>query len=163
MKHYVSVPLSDDGIKKLQNKLDEYTKWVERKSNELAQRLASLGAVSASIGFSQALYDGANDVTISVQHTGDRSYVVKADGKAVLFIEFGAGYLMGFGHPLMDEMDMGPGTYPGKGHWNDPNGWFFRQDGNLIHSYGNPPNAPMYNAVKNVEQELQRVVNEVFK
>jgi hypothetical protein len=86
----------------------------------------------------------------------DGGYAVMANGQAVLFIEFGSG-LIGFGHP--EPHGMGPGTYPGKGHWNDPNGWYYAHGKK---SHGNPPNMPMYTTVKELEQELERMVKEVF-
>ena len=72
--------------------------------------------------------------------------------------------MIGYGYPPEELNGMGPGTYPGKGHWNDPKGWWYsNEDGSGHHSYGNPPNMPMYNTVKELEQELERVVREVFR
>ena len=66
----------------------------------------------------------------------------------------------GFGHPEAQEHGMGPGTYPdGKGHWNDPKGWYTPGG---QHTYGNPPAMPMYTARKTIEEELPRIVKEVF-
>lgn len=156
MKRVIEVDLSSSGIKTLQTELKEYQKCLERKSGELARRLAEMGAIKASLGFARAIYNGKNDFSISIEQTGDCSFKVRADGDTVLFVEFGAG-LIGYGHP--EPHGMGPGTYPGKGHWNDPDGWWYAHN---QHSYGNPPNMPMYNAVKELEQELARVVREVF-
>ena len=53
---------------------------------------------------------------------------------------------------------MGPGTYPeGKGHWNDPKGWWLPKEKGGEHTYGNPPAAPMYDAVKTIEQKLLQI------
>ena len=156
MKKVYTIDLSVSGIKELQNGLKEYDKWLKKKSDELCKRLADMGAVKAEIGFSSAYYDGNNDFTITVEERGENCYAVKASGATVLFVEFGSG-LIGYGHP--EPHGMGPGTYPGKGHWDDPNGWWYAHG---QHSHGNPPNMPMYNAVKELEQELARVVKEVF-
>lgn len=161
MKHDYTVQLSTKGINTLTKALSDYQKWLERKADELASKLASLGATSASLGFAQAMYDSDhNDFQISVVHDGPMSYTVRADGHDVLFVEFGAGATMGYGHPEAGMNGMGPGTYnPESTNWSNPNGWWY---GNGKHTYGNPPNMPMYNAVKNLEQELERIVREVF-
>ena len=155
MKKTYNIDLSDKGIKELQNGLKEYDKWIKKKSDELCKRLADMGAQKAEINFAAAYYDGDEDHTISVEQRGD-GYVVRASGETVLFVEFGTG-LIGYGHP--EVQNMGPGTYPGKGHWNDPNGWYYAHGKK---SHGNPPNMPMYNTVKELERELDRVVREVF-
>lgn len=156
MKKTYNIDLSDKGIKELQNGLKEYDKWLKKKSDELCKRLADMGAQKAEVNFAAAYYDGDEDHTISVEQRGD-GYVVRASGETVLFVEFGTG-LIGYGHP--EEHGMGPGTYPGKGHWNDPNGWYYAHGKK---SHGNPPNMPMYTTVKELEQELARVVKEVFE
>ena len=155
MKKVIEVDLSANGIKTLQRELTEYQKWLERKSDELCRRLAEMGAVKAEVNFASAYYDGNEDHAITVEPC-DGGYKVRATGSTVLFVEFGSG-LIGYGHP--EPHGMGPGTYPGKGHWDDPNGWWYAHG---QHSHGNPPNMPMYNTVKELEQELARVVKEVF-
>lgn len=163
MKKTYNIDLSDKGIKELQNGLKEYDKWIKKKSDELCKRLAEMGAVKASLNFARGVYTGPEDHTITVEPR-DGGYAVRASGETVLFVEFGTG-LVGYGHP--EEHGMGPGTYPGKGHWNDPKGWYLPKDkqakDGTKHTYGNPPNMPMYNTVKELEQELARVVREVFE
>ena len=155
MKKYIEVSLSEQGLRELENSLCEYQKWLAHKADELAKRLADMGATKAEINFDAAYYDGDEDHAITVEPI-DGGYSVKASGRTVLFVEFGTG-LIGYGHPELH--GMGPGTYPGKGHWNDPNGWWYAHG---QHSHGNPPNMPMYNTVKELEMELERVVKEVF-
>ena len=155
MKRVIEVDLSKQGLRQLDNSLREYQKWLERKSGELCKRLADMGATKAEVNFDAAYYDGDEDHTITVEPI-DGGYSVKATGRTVLFVEFGTG-LIGYGHPELH--GMGPGTYPGKGHWDDPNGWWYAHG---QRSHGNPPNMSMYNTVKELEMELERVVKEVF-
>ena len=136
--------------------LEEYTADLIEKANTVCERLASMGAVRASLDFSRAIYNGTNDVAVTVEPI-DNGYAIHARGNAVLFIEFGSGASYGYGHP--EPEGYGPGTYPGKGHWDDPNGWWY---GNHEHSYGNPPAAAMYHAKQDVLQEVQRIADEVF-
>jgi len=155
VKRVYNIDLSINGINQLQNGLKEYDRWLKRKSEELCKRLSDMGATKAEVNFAAAYYDGNEDHVISVEPC-DGGYKVKASGATVLFVEFGSG-LIGYGHP--EPHGLGPGTYPGKGHWNDPNGWYYAHG---KHSHGNPPNMPMYNTVKELELELERVVKEVF-
>lgn len=158
----IVVPLSESGIQKIQDELTVYRKWQEEKARELVERLASLGATVASIRFSRAVYTGPKDVDVTVEELPN-GYKVKADGESVLFIEFGSGVTYGYGHPEAGEFGMGPGTYPdGKGHWDDPKGWYLPKSAGGGHTFGNPPAMPMYEARKAIEQELPRIVKEVF-
>ena len=161
MSEVFEVDLSVHGIERLKKFLMGKQKWLDRKTDELCKRLAEMGAVKASLNFSRVVYTGNEDHEISV-HKIDGGYAVRADGETVLFVEFGTG-LVGYGHP--ESHGLGPGTYPGKGHWDDPSGWWLprsKNNGHSQHTFGNPPNAPMYNTVKELEQELERVVREVF-
>ena len=159
----IVVPLSESGIQKIQDELVVYRKWQEEKARELAERLASLGATVASIRFSRAVYTGPKDVDVTVDELPN-GYKVKADGESVLLIEFGSGVTYGYGHPEAGEFGMGPGTYPdGKGHWDDPKGWYLPKSAGGGHTFGNPPAMPMYEARKAIEQELPRIVKEVFR
>ena len=143
-------------VSRAQRRLDEYFADLIEKANTVCERLATIGAVRASLDFSRAIYNGTNDVEVTVEPI-DNGYAIRARGNAVLFIEFGSGASYGYGHP--EPEGYGPGTYPGKGHWDDPNGWWY---GNHEHSYGNPPAAAMYHAQQDVLREVQRIADEVF-
>ena len=158
----VIVPLSVSGIEQLQKAVGEYQKWQEQKTAELLDRLVMLGASTASIRFARATYTGLKDATVTVEPIAN-GYVIKAEGQSVLFLEFGSGIRYGSGHPENAEYGMGPGTYPdGKGHWDDPKGWWLPKNKGGGHTYGNPPAMAMYEARKSIEQELVRIVKEVF-
>lgn len=143
-------------VSRATRRLDEYFADLIEKANRVCERLATIGAVRASLDFSRAIYNGTNDVAVTVEPI-DNGYAIHATGNAVLFIEFGSGASYGYGHP--EPEGYGPGTYPGKGHWDDPNGWWY---GSHEHSYGNPPSAAMYHAKQDVLQEVQRIADEVF-
>ena len=162
MNKKIAVDFSGQGIDKLIKELDSYEKWLERKTAELTERLAAIGVTQAQIGFAEAMYTGNNDAVVTTEQRGDNAWVVKANGESVLFVEFGSGVTFGYGHP--EAGNFGPGTYePSKGHWDDPNGWWLPKDKGGEHTWGNPPNAPMYNSVKQLEQELQQIVEVVFR
>lgn len=172
MKRNIRVELSVSGITELLEKLEDYQKWLEKKCDELAEKLAQRGFAVAQVILANHVYSGQTLASLKVERVDEATYVVSAESEAILFIEFGSG-LRGYGHP--EPGDYGPGTYPGKGHWNDPNGWWYPTDDPVLavrtnskgemwgHSYGMAPAMPMYTAVKTLEQELQSICNEVFK
>lgn len=172
MKHKYVVGLDGSGIDEAIRGVEEWKVRLEKGAEKLAQRLASLGATKASFDFSRAFYNGKNDVEVTSEQSGPATWVVRANGESVLFIEFGSGVKYGSGHPEPGEY--GPGTFPGKGHWDDPRGWWYETDdvGNgrrnpktgkiYAHSYGNPPAMAMYHAVREIEAEFQNMVREVF-
>ncbi len=153
-------PFDRRSITEAMKELRKYRRWILAKETELRLRLAQLGATVASIQFARAVYDGTNDVSVRVDDAGGVA-VIYAEGSAVAFIEFGAGSRYGYGHPEAGQHGMGPGTYPnGKGHWDDPNGWWYRHG---EHSYGNPPAMAMYQAREEIVQQLTQIAREVFR
>lgn len=151
-------PLNKNSINNAIKELKNYKAWVQAKENELRLRLAELGRTTASIQFSQALYDGVNDVSVRVDNTGSVA-VIYAEGKAVGFIEFGAGATYGYGHPWASEHGYGPGTYEGEGHWDDPDGWYYKHGQK---SWGNPPAMAMFEASKTMQEQYTQIAKEVF-
>lgn len=172
MTKVINVQLNSASIDAAIRELQEYSKWVQRKADELAHRLADMGAVNVSFGFSRAIYTGDNDVSVTVEQRSENSYSIVANGKAVAFIEFGAGVTYGYGHPkpTLDGMAMGPGTYPDKHYsrnsrgelvenWQNDLGWYIPGG---EHTYGNPPNMPMYQTASELRRDLERIAREVF-
>ena len=156
-------PFDQKSVSEAIKELDRYKRWVQEKEKILRQRLAQLGATVASIEFSRAIYNGTNDVSVRVEDNG-RKATIFAEGSAVLFIEFGSGEKYGGGHPDAGKFGYGPGTYSdgpnGKGHWDDPNGWYFSHG---QHSFGNPPAMAMVHARDAILEQLTAIAREVFK
>lgn len=151
------------GLTETLRRIEEYRSGVQRKANELARRLAEMGATNVSLMFARAIYDGPNDYNVTVEDVPTGGYKIVVNGDAVAVVEFGAGVTYGYGHPQAAEFGVGPGTYPsGKGHWNDPKGWWIPRDKGGGHTYGNPPNMPMYNTAADLRREMARVAREVF-
>ena len=160
----IKVSLSPSSIDAAIKQLEDYSKDLDRKAQELCKRLADMGAMYAEWNFSGVLYAGDIDYKITVDRVDANTYAIKANGETVLLMEFGAGVKHGYGHPQAAEFGMGPGTYPnGKGHWDDPKGWWFGEKGNWTHTYGNAPGMPMYNAAKDLRKEILDIAWEVFK
>ena len=144
----------------IQIKSDElaaYLDDLEDKANKICERLASIGAVTASLGFARVPYNGTKDVAVSVEPLTN-GYAIHARGNAVLFLEFGAGAKHGYGHP--EPEGYGPGTYnPASDNWKNPKGWWF---GDGEHTYGNPPAQAMFDAKQEIVRAIEQVANEVF-
>ena len=157
--------ISATNIDDAAQKLREYAKWVSQKESELIAKLAERGRSVAEINFTFAQYDGdKDDISVTVDSQGS-SATIYAKGKAVAFIEFGSGAAMGYGHPDAGKHGLGPGTWStneelgGKGHWDDPNGWYYEHGKK---SHGNPPAQAMWQAVQTMTEELTTIAREVF-
>ena len=159
----ISFELSSESIKSAIRELNDYKNKLDEKARILCERLAQMGALYAEWNFSGVLYAGDIDYSISVRDAGDNKYYILANGQTVLFMEFGAGVKHGSGHPQAGEFGMGPGTYPGQKHAFDPQGWWFKSGDGMIHTYGNAPGMPMYNAAKDLRKEIEQTAMEVFR
>ena len=111
------------------------------------------------------LVEGKEDsISVTVDNQGS-SATIYAKGKAIAFIEFGSGAAMGYGHPDAGKHGLGPGTWSmdeslgGKGHWDDPNGWYYKHGEK---SHGNPPAMAMVAARDAMVEELTTIAREVF-
>ena len=165
------INLDGSGIDEAIKGVEECKKWLERKTDELAEKLANKGYTVALDIMAGHVFDGETLASLQVEHVGPGQYVVKAASRAILFLEFGTG-VKGTGHP--ESSGFGGGTYPGQTHAFDEGGWWFpTDDPRLIrfvnkegqgfgHSFGIAPAAPMYNGVKETELELASIVQEVF-
>ena len=121
------------------------------------------------------MYDGDNDAIVSLQAT-ENGYNVVASGNAVCFIEFGSGvhYNSGGSYPLPKPSGIvGIGQYGhGAGsndHWTysgnpGTDGKTFTNElgQERVLTYGNPAQMPMYYALRQMQQEAEQVVREVF-
>ena len=166
MPKVISVNIkSTDSINKAIREVDKYRRQIEKKTKLLCERLAAMGAISVSLGFSQAFYDGPTDFAVSIESESNNIFRVTASGDTVAFVEFGAGitYAADGAHPKNGEFGTGPGTYPeGKGHWNDPKGWWLPKEKGGGKSWGNPAQMPIYRTAQELAREVARVAAEVF-
>lgn len=144
-----------------------------KKSVILLERLAQDGYQIVSAKFSSAVYDGTNDVQVSVEDRGPKRKAVLAIGNATLFIEFGAGVSYPDNHPEAHKHGMnrgeygqGKGSQPFWGYYGDPgtNGVIREKKSgkSVVITKGNPANMPMYSSVKNLKEHLTVLAREVF-
>ena len=150
----------------------EYSEWVQRKTEELRQRVAYFIAKDASAVFNSAVADdligeGAviGSVDVVVKDNGNITLVI-ANGDDAVFMEFGAGvyYNGGVGsspNPLGAALGFTIGSY-GKGN-GAKNVWGFKgSDGQLHLTHGVPASMPMYKAMMAVVNDIEQIAREVF-
>ncbi len=173
MNQPVIIPLSIPAYDSLIRKAENFGNWQSDRAVVFADRLAQEGMEIASIKFSQAVYDGTNDVSVTVEPRGNNVRAVVATGGATLFIEFGTGVTYLDNHPEAEELGMKRGEY-GQGHgkqhswgyYGDPgtNGVLKekKNGGFVVITHGNPANMPMYETVKELQDRLTEIAKEVF-
>lgn len=173
MSQTIDVPLSIPAYDSLIRKIEDLGNWQSDRAIVFADRLAQEGMEIASIKFSQAVYDGTNDVSVTVEPRGNNIRAVVATGGATLFIEFGTGVTYPDDHPEAGELGMKRGEY-GQGHgkqhswgyYGDPgtNGVLKKKKngGFVVITHGNPANMPMYETVKELQDRLTEIAKEVF-
>lgn len=173
MSQTINVPLSIPAYDSLIRKIEDLGNWQSDRAIVFADRLAQEGMEIASVKFSQAVYDGTNDVSVTVEPRGNNVQAVVATGGATLFIEFGTGVTYPDNHPEAGELGMKRGEY-GQGHgkqhswgyYGDPgtNGVLKekKNGGFVVITHGNPANMPMYETVKELQDRLTEIAKEVF-
>lgn len=163
----------------------EYSEWVQRKADELRQRVAELIRDMAQPVFDAAVVDdtfltvvkdGANTpespktggVTVTVEPGEDNVTLVIANGEEAVWAEFGAGIhyngtVGSYPNPLGATLDFiaAIGTY-GKGYGARETWGFLGSDGNIHLTHGAPASMPLYKAVQSVSRDIVRIAKEVF-
>lgn len=119
----------------------------------------------------QSEYKGKCEVDFDPIEGKDGEFAARIylSGSQALFIEFSAGEKFGTNsfQSLPNNSSYGSGygkgTYPGAGHWNDPDGWWFKDEsGQWVNSFGTEAHAPMYWSDQMMRQMLVRDAKYVF-
>ena len=155
--------LSDKDIDRLIVEFSQYRQMLLKKEKQFLARLANIGLKEASVRFTTAMYDGINDVTVQLDDKGT-GYVIEAAGRAVAFIEFGAGVYYNEGEPYPSARPsgiVGIGQY-GKGY-GKRKAWGYRDETNqLVITRGNPAAMPMWYASEEMKRSVTKIAREVF-
>ena len=174
------------GMEEALKAFESFTKTFEDKIKLTLERLMAQGYYVASAGFRDAAYPGTNDVSVADPIWEGEYLVLRAEGKAVAFIEFGTGIkfeeypsdIPGDGNDPYATLGLSPrGTY-GKGQGSNKKGWVYDGEagkGGLgypflskgrykVLTYGNPPARAMYNAALTVADKnlILQIAREVF-
>jgi hypothetical protein len=162
-KRVISMTLSSSSIKDAIKELKSFRTSIDAKMDKLLERLANIGVKEASVRFTTAMYDGVNDSSVTLEPIKN-GYCIKAEGRAVAFIEFGAGVYHNPGEPYPNprpEGIVGIGEY-GKGY-GKRQAWGFRNDdGELVITHGTPAAMPLWYASEEMRNAILKTFKEVF-
>ena len=175
------------GLQEAIDKVTSLKKSLPQMMDEVVERLMNEGYNVASVGFSEALYAGTNDVKVALPVWEGDLLVLRANGESVAFIEFGTGVLypqypiLPTGEDAYANLVMsGRGEY-GKKHGSNPP-WYYPIDKGLgemgrpkiekdgsestkwAYTIGNPPARAMYQATVTVadKEKAIKIATEVF-
>ena len=162
-KTVITCGLSERDIDRAIKELKQYKQDFLKKEERLLKALSEIGVKEASVRFTTAMYDGINDVSVKLDTTKN-GYAIVADGKAVAFIEFGAGVYHNTGEPYPNPRPtgiVGIGEY-GKGY-GKRKAWGYRDNtGELVITRGNPAAMPMWYASEEMKNSITKIVREVW-
>lgn len=163
MGKVIRMSLSTKSIGQGLKELKAYRDSLEQKEEQLLTELANIGVSEASVRFTTAIYDGVNDSEVTLE-TIENGYQIVAKGKAVAFIEFGAGVYHNPSEPYPNPRPdgiVGIGEY-GKGY-GKRQAWGFRDDsGELVITHGNPAAMPMWYASEEMRNSILKIARRVF-
>ena len=163
MPKVIKMSLSTESIDNAIAELKAFRDSLDRKKDQLLEKLSYIGVKEASVRFTTAMYDGVNDSSVSLETTAG-GYAIVASGRAVAFIEFGAGVYHNPGEPYPDPRPsgiVGIGEY-GKG-LGKRQAWGFKDGtGNLVITHGNPAAMPMWYASEEMRSNILKIAKEVF-
>ena len=163
MAKVIQIDLSTASIDNAIKELKAFRDSLKPKKDKLIEELAKIGIKEASVRFTTAMYDGVNDSSVSLETKSD-GYAIVASGRAVAFIEFGAGVYHNSGEPYpkpRPEGIVGIGDY-GKGY-GKRNAWGFTDDsGEVVVTHGNPAAMPMWYASEEMKSKILKIAKEVF-
>ena len=158
--------------------LEKYRDSLIRKNDVFIHRLAEIGVTAAEQRLATGEGDTDRDCRFSMVFKTTAgicegqiiiSSTPKTDELGRRFYphlawEFGAGiyYNNGNANPKSKEFGMGVGTFPMQEHALDDYWWYRDDDGTLRMSKGTQATMPMYNASKEIIQQIETIAREVF-
>ena len=162
-KRVIKMGLSSKSIGQAIRELKSFRDSLEAKTKVFLEELAHIGVKEASVRFTTAMYDGVNDSSVTLKPI-EGGFCIVAEGKAVAFIEFGAGVYHNPGEPYPNPRPdgiVGIGEY-GKGY-GKRQAWGFRnEDGELVITHGTPAAMPMWYASEEMRNAITKKFKEVF-
>lgn len=162
-KKIISLSLNTKDINRAIKELQEYKRELARKEKMFLEKLAYIGVKEASVRFTTAMYDGVNDVTVSLEQT-PKGYAIVASGQAVAFIEFGSGVYHNSSEPYPNprpEGIVGIGEY-GKGKGKRRAWGYKNEDGEVVITRGNPAAMPLWYATEEMRRSILQIAREVW-
>lgn len=162
-KTVIRFSLNPKDIDRAIKEVEKYKREFLKKEKQLLEALAKIGLKEASIRFTTAMYDGTNDSQVSLDSIPN-GYVIKAEGEAVAFIEFGAGVYHNTSEPYPNPRPdgvVGIGEY-GKGKGKQTAWGYKNENDELVITRGNPAAMPMWYASEEIKSSVLKIAREVF-
>jgi hypothetical protein len=170
-KKVIPLRLSNQSINQTIKELEQYKRELSQKIQRFTESLALIGVKEASIRFTTAIYDGVNDVSVTLNGKGNK-YTIESKGKVVAFIEFGSGVTHNTSEPYPNPR---PSGIVGIGEYGEGKGkrkaWFYYGEpgdngevgkNGLVKTRGNPAAMPMWYATEEMKNSITQIVKEVF-
>ena len=164
----------DQAIKEL----EKYRDSLIDKNDIFIKRLAEIGVVAAESRLATGEGDSDRNCRFSMlfqtaEGIAEGRIIITStphidkDGRVFyphLAWEFGAGiyYNNGNANPLASEFGMGVGTFPDQKFAFNDSWWYKDDEGNLHLSKGTQATMPMFNASKEIIQQIETIAREVF-
>lgn len=174
----IKITLSEKSINEALNQVRQYKASLLQKISVFLDRLTQVGIdvvdtkmmEVAPVDRGEFSVEGSVTSVFSADGSAVQGALIRLTGDQVLFIEFSAGKTFGTNSfPSMPNnpsygSGYGMGTYPGKGHWDDPTGWWYvDRYGEAQHTYGIRAHAPMYHADQEMRRQIGGIAKEVFE
>ena len=163
-KRVIKMGLSSKSISQAIRELKSFRDSLEAKTKVFLEELAHIGVQEASIRFTTAMYDGVNDSSVTLKPI-EGGFCIVAEGKAVAFIEFGAGVYYNPSGPYYPtekpDWVVGIGEY-GKGHGKRKAWGFYDDSGELVITHGTPATMGMWYASQEMRNAIVSKFKEVF-
>lgn len=179
MPRRIKATLSQFSLRQAQQEIQKYKQEILLKCRTVDERLCdvgiqisteNLGVYGKYITFSTEIIPekfGIKAVMVATNTGLIKSEWRTQDGEKsvdispLLMAEFGSG--LRANNPNASKFGMGTGTFPGQTHAENPEGWWYMDlEGEWHHSYGVTPTMPIYKASKEIVDNAEKVVKEVF-
>lgn len=167
MAKKIKVNLSPASVDKAIKELEAYEEHVKERCTAFGQALKQFGLTKLKIQILPHIDSGETlgSITAIDESTTDTvRFRLCVTSEAILFLEFGAGIKYSSDpHPQAGDFGYGAGTYPGEGHWDDPNGWWYQDDDEKWHhTYGQPASKPVYITAQQMREQIVTLAKQVF-
>ena len=162
-KRVITMSLSPKSIGSAIKELKAFRDAIEQKRIKLTEELANIGLREASVRFTTEIYDGVNDSSVTLAPISN-GYCIKAEGRAVAFIEFGAGVYHNPSEPYPNPRPAGIVGIGEYGHgYGKRQAWGYKDEaGELVITHGNPAAMPMWYASEEMRKAIKQKFVEVF-
>lgn len=168
-KKVIKFSLSASSVNDAIKELESYKQDLERKCNELTEKLAEKGVeiARAQIISLDAVFNGDLLASIHSESRESNIWAVVADDESAAFVEFGTG-TVGAASPYTGQLPEGVSWAYASGKKirqfaNGKVGWIYPgDDGNYYFTEGMPSRPFMYNTANELQEKVVDVAREVF-